>query len=186
MPGRQDDHRHDRQSDVRLATNRTAPHPYDIASGSARTFAYAWLCASATGGAIACAGSSLVQQGAVYGGALFMRVLRQAGAMTVLGDAWVKGQRDYVDQQLQIPGAEGPTIADEIIGAPRIYLCVQTFFGDPSLRLAPVIALGISAVMGNDRLAVFARTAHGTLTNKVYDAAQGGWSEWTHLGDGQI
>lgn len=153
------------------------PHPYDFPNSSGRTFAYAWLCTNPAGGAIAYAGAMLVQQGAVYGGDLFMRVLRHAGAMAILGDAWVQGQRDYFNEHLHL---------DEILGNPRIYLGIQTLFGDPSLRLTPVIAYGMSAIMANDRLTVFARTAHGTLTNKFYDVPKSKWSVWTHLGDGQI
>jgi Repeat of unknown function (DUF346) len=45
---------------------------------------------------------------------------------------------------------------------------------------------GISAVMAKDRLTVFARTEHGTLTHKFYDPQKRAWTDWIHLGDGQI
>lgn len=153
------------------------PHPYDFPSQANRTFACAWLFGSSTSGAIAYAGASLVQQGATYGGALFMRVLREAGKVAVLGDAWVQGQRDYIAEKLFL---------DDILGNPRIYLGIQTLFGDPSLRLTPVVAYGVSALMANERLTVFARTAHGTLTNKYYDSATSRWSDWVHLNEGQL
>jgi len=40
--------------------------------------------------------------------------------------------------------------------------------------------------MAGDRLTVFARTAHGTLTHMFYDPQQQAWTDWIHLGDGQI
>jgi len=154
------------------------PHSYDFPNVSAaRTFAHAWLCGSATGGAIAYSGATLVHQGGEYGADLFLRSVRQAGALNILGDIWVKAQRDYFSDRLHM---------DDILGSPRIYLGVQILFGDPSLRLTPVIAYGLSAVMAHDRLTVFARTAHGTLTHKFYDLKLQKWTDWNHLGDGQI
>ena len=49
-----------------------------------------------------------------------------------------------------------------------------------------VIEPGQSAVMAKDRLTVFARTEHGSLTHKYYDLAAGRWTDWIPLGDGQI
>ena len=153
------------------------PHPYDFPTESARTFAHAWLCENATGGAIAYSGATLVHQGGAYGADLFLRFVRQAGAMNVLGDLWTQAQRDYFTDKLHM---------DMITGSPRIYLGIQTLFGDPSLRLTPVIAYGLSVVMAKDRLTVFARTAHGTLTHKFYDPKLQKWTDWSHLGDGQL
>lgn len=40
--------------------------------------------------------------------------------------------------------------------------------------------------MANDRLTVFKRTAHGTLTHKYYDDQAGKWTDWIHPGSGEI
>jgi Repeat of unknown function (DUF346) len=45
---------------------------------------------------------------------------------------------------------------------------------------------GICAAMSSNRLTVFARTSHGTLTHKFYDPQRQTWTDWNHLGDGKI
>jgi hypothetical protein len=154
-----------------------APHSYDFPTSSARTLAHAWLCGSATGGAIAYSGAMVVHQGSDYGADLFLRFVRKVGAMNVLGDLWAQAQRDYLADKLHM---------DDILGSPRIYLGIQTLFGDPSLRLNPVLSYGQSALLVKDRLTVFARTMHGTLTHKFYDPRLKKWTKWVHLGAGQI
>jgi hypothetical protein len=153
------------------------PNPYDFPNESGRTFAHAWLCDSATGGAIAYSGATVVHQGGLFGGDLFLRMVRQIKNKNILGDIWAMAARDYLSEKLSW-GHE--------LGSARIYLSIQNLYGDPSLRLTPVISYGLSAVMANDRLTVFARTAHGTLTHKYYDPVKQKWGDWVHLGVGQI
>jgi hypothetical protein len=43
----------------------------------------------------------------------------------------------------------------------------------------------VTARLGN-RLTVFARADHGTLTHKYYDRQGQAWTGWIHLGDGQL
>ncbi len=152
------------------------PNPYDY-DYTGRTFAHSWLCNSRTGGAIAYLGATVVHQGAAYGADLFLRMVRRVKDMNILGDIWAQASRDYLQERLS---------EDDILGSARIYLGIQTLYGDPSLRLSPVISYGISAVVVNGRLTVFARTMHGTLTHKFYDNALQKWSEWIHLKEGQI
>jgi hypothetical protein len=156
------------------------PHPYDFAYSAGRTFAHAWLCDSPTGGAIAYAGATVTHQGAMYGRDFFLRIVRQIKNRNILGDIWAQAARDYFTDKLYANSEY------DVLGTARIYLSIQTLFGDPSLRLTPVIAYGLSAVMANDRLTVFARTAHGTLTHKFYDTINKKWTDWVHLGDGVI
>jgi hypothetical protein len=153
------------------------PNPYDFPSISGRTFAHAWLCNSPTGGAIAYSGATVVHQGGLFGADLFLRMVRQVQKKNILGDIWAQAARDYLTDRLHI---------DHILGSPRIYLSIQSLYGDPSLRLTPVISYGLSAVMSGDRLTVFARTTHGTLTHKFYDPQNQKWTDWIHLGVGQI
>jgi Peptidase family C25/Repeat of unknown function (DUF346) len=153
------------------------PNPYDFPNISGRTFAHAWLCNSPTGGAIAYSGATVVHQGGLFGADLFLRVVRQVQNKNILGDFWLQAARDYLTDKLHI---------NDILGSPRIYLSIQLLYGDPSLRLTPVISYGLSAVISGDRLTVFVRTAHGTLTHKFYDPQQQKWTDWIHLGDGQI
>jgi V8-like Glu-specific endopeptidase len=56
----------------------------------------------------------------------------------------------------------------------------------PTLRLISVISPVIAAVFVGGRLTVFTRTLPGTLTHKFYDPQQQGWTDWVHLGDGEI
>jgi hypothetical protein len=157
------------------------PHSYDFPNESARTFAYAWLCANSYGGAIAYMGATQVHQGTQYGAHLAARLCRAVANLNTLGDIWAQAQRDYfADIADVVPDR------DSEFGSPRIYLCVQTLFGDPSVRLSPVTGYGVSVLMANDRLTVFARTAHGTLTHKFFDRRTQQWTEWMHLGDGQL
>ena len=153
------------------------PNPYDFANEAGRTVAHAWLCDSSSGGAIAYSGATVVHQGAAFGADLFLRAVRQVKNMSVLGDIWAQAFRDYHANRL----SEG-----DVLGDARIYLSIQTLYGDPSLRLKPVDSYGLSATMANDRLTVFARTEHGSLTHKYYDPAAGRWTDWIHLGDGQV
>jgi hypothetical protein len=156
------------------------PNPYDFPNEVGRTFAYAWLCDSSTGGAIAYSGATVVHQGGTFGGDLFLRMVRQIKDKNILGDIWAQAARDYLGDKLYLNSDI------DLLGAPRIYLSIQSLYGDPSLRLSPIISYGLSAVMAHDRLTVFARTAHGTLTHKYYDSAAQKWIDWSHLGDGQI
>jgi 3-mercaptopyruvate sulfurtransferase SseA len=49
-----------------------------------------------------------------------------------------------------------------------------------------MISSAPTAVMAGGRLTVFTRTMHRTLTHRVYDPQAGAWTDWIHLGDGQI
>jgi Peptidase family C25/Repeat of unknown function (DUF346) len=156
------------------------PNSYDFPNTTERTFAQAWLCSSQNGGAIAYSGATVTHQGGLFGGDLFLRFVRQIKNKNILGDIWAQAARDYLNDKLYL------NTNFDVLGAPRIYLSIQNFYGDPSLRLTPVISYGISAMMANDRLTVFARTMHGTLTHKFYDTQKQKWTNWVHLGDGQI
>jgi Peptidase family C25/Repeat of unknown function (DUF346) len=153
------------------------PSPYDFPEQTGRTVAHAWLCDSSAGGAIAYSGATVVHQGGTYGADLFLRAVRQITKLNVLGDVWAQAARDYLADHLY----EG-----DVLGDARIYLSIQSLFGDPSLRLKPVDSYGLSATVANERLTVFARTNHGTLTNRYYDAASSTWPNWSQIGDGQI
>jgi hypothetical protein len=156
------------------------PNPYDFPYATGRTFAQAWLCDSKTGGAIIYSGATVVHQGSTFGGELFLRIVRQIKNKNILGDIWAQAARDYLSDKLYINTNE------DVLGAPRIYLSIQNLYGDPSLRLTPVISYGISAMMTNNRLTVFARTLHGVLTHKFYDTNLNKWTDWKHFEDGQI
>lgn len=153
------------------------PNPYDLLTATDRSFACSWLCSSNNGGAIAYCGATVVHQGTAYSGDLFIRMLRQVNKMNILGDVWAQGSRDYFNEKLH---------KDEILGAPRIFLGIQTLYGDPSLRLSPVVSHGISAVMAGKRLTVFARTMHGVLTHKYYDPDLNKWTDWSHFKEGVV
>ena len=156
------------------------PHAYDFDGQSSRTFAHAWLCANPTGGAIAYIGANQIHQGTAFGAHLAARFIRQVGQLNILGDIWVTAQREYFTD------IATHSDRDTEFGSPRIYLCVMQFFGDPSLRLAPVIPHGVSAIYAGNRLTVFARDPQGTLTHRFYRTSPPGWGEWKRVSDGVI
>jgi hypothetical protein len=115
---------------VRWPATVPAPNPYDFPAKSGRTFAYDWLCDSASGGAIAYFGATVVHEGGSFSVDLIARMLKAyAGGMRILGDVWVQGERTYFEENLS---------ADDVLGSRRIFLGIQTLFGDPSLRLPSV------------------------------------------------
>ena len=101
------------------------PHAYDVIDN--RTFACSWLVGPNEGGAIAYFGETVVCENN-HGKDLQKRVLAQyvQGGERVLGDMWLKGQQQYWKDFER---------DENVFHAPRIYLGVMTFFGDPSLRL---------------------------------------------------
>lgn len=103
------------------------PHPFDIPAGEATTVAADWLF-NVAGGAIAYFGESAVAPNH-WGSELGGRILRAySGRGSVLGDMYLAGQvsywKDFKD-----------SAADDMQGAPRIWLSYVHLFGDPSLRL---------------------------------------------------
>ena len=153
------------------------PHPYDFPTLAGRNFAYSWLCNNRSKGAIAYCGATVVHQGTTYDTNFFTLMLKRVNSMIILGDVWAQAGRDYYNEHL---------FKDDILGAPRIFLGIQTLYGDPSLRLTPVVSYGVSAVMANNRLTIFARTLHGVLTHRYYDTNLNKWTDWKHFEDGQI
>jgi hypothetical protein len=101
------------------------PSPYDLESARDRTLACAWLF-NAEGGAIAYFGEVLVcedDKGRDLQRDIFAAMRKPA---RTLGDVWLAAQRKYHDDNIR---------NGEVFRAPRIFLGIMTFFGDPSLRL---------------------------------------------------
>jgi hypothetical protein len=102
------------------------PHLYDPTWWSSRSMASAWLFPESRGGAIAFFGATVVHQG-VRGLDLQTAILNAYGkGYRVLGDLWADGSRDY--------WARHRADAHQL-GNARLFLGIQTLFGDPSLRL---------------------------------------------------
>jgi len=103
------------------------PNPYDFPYRDNLTFACSWLVGPNEGGAIAYFGEVLVCEND-HGTELEKRVLAQyvKGGQRVLGDVWLKGEQQYWKDFER---------DENVFQAPRIYLGIMTFFGDPSLRL---------------------------------------------------
>ncbi len=100
------------------------PSPYDGYFNSNRTFACPWLFQANKGGAIAFFGETVVCQNA-HGTELIKRVLKSyANQPRLLGDAWLKGQRQFWKDF---------RTNNDVLRNPRIYLSIMTFFGDPTL-----------------------------------------------------
>ena len=100
--------------------------PNDYAS-QLNSFGAAWLAPSYTGvgGSVAYIGETLVMPngpGAHMAG-VFGRLA--SSGVRVLGDAWHLAQVEYWRTQPR----------DNILGAPRIFLSIETLLGDPSLRM---------------------------------------------------
>lgn len=108
------------------------PSPYDFGNSSNRTLASAWLF-DAGGGAIAYFGEVVICEDD-KGRDMEKDVVSQLGSLGsslhTLGDVWLAAEQKYwADNQ-----GNG-----EVFRAPRIYLGIMAFFGDPSLRLPRLI-----------------------------------------------
>jgi hypothetical protein len=110
---------------VRKPLTVPVPGPYDLPASHNRTLACAWLF-NPDGGAIAYFGEAVVceddkgrdLQKDVFGS------LRSPAR--TLGDVWLSGEQKYHRDNSR---------NGEVFRAPRIFLGIMTFFGDPSLRL---------------------------------------------------
>jgi hypothetical protein len=105
------------------------PSPYDLPTFSDRTVASAWLFNS-SGGGIAYFGE-VVECPDNWGqdlGKDFVAALGNSSVLPVhsLGDIWLLAQQQYWNDNKN---------NSDVFGAPRIYLGIMTFFGDPSVRM---------------------------------------------------
>jgi hypothetical protein len=101
------------------------PNPFDLPGARDRTVACAWLF-NPDGGSVAYFGETVVcpdDTGRDLQKAVFQNLRAPARR---LGDVWLAGQRKYHDDN---------KLSDEVFRAPRIFLSIMTFFGDPSLHL---------------------------------------------------
>ncbi len=112
-----------------LPTVLEQPGPYDLPDQSDRTFACPWLFQKNEGGGIAYFGETLVCQD-YHGADLIARVLdgymRTKTSPVLLGDIWVAGERKYWSDFRS---------STDVFHNPRAYLCIMTFFGDPTLHI---------------------------------------------------
>ena len=108
-----------------LSYSAVATRPSVYAGGS--SFASDWLFNANQAGAIAYFGETLVMEN--YAGsklATYLTAEIKSGGR-ILGDVWRNAQVNYWTNEDR----------QDDLNAPRIYLGVMTFFGDPSLRLRP-------------------------------------------------
>ena len=112
-----------------LPTVIEGPGTWDYPNVPNRTFACPWLFQKNEGGAIAYFGETVVCED-YHGAQLTERVLdayaRSKASPVLLGDIWLQGQRKYWNDFKDDTG---------VFHNPRNYLCIMTFFGDPTLRL---------------------------------------------------
>jgi hypothetical protein len=112
-----------------LPTIIEGPGTVDFPDQLDRTFACPWLFQKNKGGAIAYFGETVVCED-YHGAQLTERVLdaycKYKSSPVLLGDIWLQGQRiywtDFKDNT-------------DVFHNPRSFLCIETFFGDPTLRL---------------------------------------------------
>lgn len=110
---------------IRKPLSVPPPGPYDRPTAHNRTFACAWLF-NPDGGAIAYFGEAVVcedDKGRDLQKNVFASLRSPA---RTIGDVWLSGQQKYHRDNAQ---------NGEVFRAPRIFLGIMTFFGDPSLRL---------------------------------------------------
>jgi hypothetical protein len=107
------------------------PNAYDIYGQPDRTVACAWLF-NANGGSIAYFGGTIVTQDDVSSELEqdFVGSLAELGGTAkCLGDVWLSTQQKYWKANADNNDAAAT------FRAPRVYLGIMTFFGDPSLQL---------------------------------------------------
>jgi Peptidase family C25/LGFP repeat len=119
---------HPPQAPVAAPVDTVGPSPFDFAGQTSIGFATHWLC-NPNGGGIAYFGEQSVAQDN-WGVELLGRVLHFLSPGTILGDAWISGQSTYRTDFIN-----DRSVAQNPIGAPRIYLTYMHLFGDPSLRV---------------------------------------------------
>jgi len=112
-----------------LPTTLEEPGPYDLPDQANRTFACPWLFQQNEGGGIAYFGETVVCQDN-HGRDLIARVLdaymHDKFSPVLLGDIWLSGQRKYWSDFRN---------DTDVFHNPRAYLCIMTFFGDPTLHI---------------------------------------------------
>ncbi len=112
-----------------LPTVLEQPGPYDLPDQSDRTFACPWLFQKNEGGGIAYFGETVVCED-YHGKDLIARVMdayvHDKNSPVLLGDIWLAGQRKYWSDFRNDTG---------VFHNPRSYLCIMTFFGDPTLHI---------------------------------------------------
>jgi len=112
-----------------LPTIIEPPGTLDFPDQPDRTFACPWLFQKNKGGAIAYFGETVVCED-YHGAQLTERVLdsycKCKFSPVLLGDIWLLGQRKYWTDFKDDTG---------VFSNPRNFLCIETFFGDPTLRL---------------------------------------------------